>query len=344
MLRTMAQAGGDEDGGELTRPRSHAWRTTQRRSAMAFAALVLASVLGLGVLFAVVDGARLEITVNIVAALLFYGLGALQNDMWRLRRSDPRRIFAHIFGIEPDGDRRATFNVVLPQFELSHDVSMRDSSETGVLVNPTIGPGVPIVVDELNSRNDARAGGRIGSVVSGVTGGFYRPRYINDNELNTDNSRSPSVVLGSYSNNWVRSYWDYTASDRSATVFYCTDDHGLDLKGMDGRVTFWPRDAHDGNIRRFYEAGKPPIAEDLGIFARVRAQDGLDSMWLVCAGVGPAATDGIAQYLARSDDGKRPNLIRIIDSFGKEATEFVVAFRVSAQFIHNVREIHRWPK
>jgi hypothetical protein len=34
------------------------------------------------------------------------------------------------------------------------------------------------------------------------------------------------------------------------------------------------------DIKQFYLAEKPEIADDVGIFARVRGQDGSDSSWL----------------------------------------------------------------
>jgi hypothetical protein len=299
--------------------------------------LVAASVAGLE--YAQTDKNRQEIVLSATLALLFFCIGGLREYGWVLRARDPSVLFARMFRLKAASRRPTTFAVVIPQFRIS---GSSDASIGGLLYNPTIGRDTPIVVDEMISRNDSRTGGRIGSVIAGMTNGIYRPEFVGDDQLDTALLDAPSVVVGSYSNSWVRSYWNHCEQSGRRAIFGPSSNHGFIVHPEDGDRELLPEDAAGTAIANFYDSDKPQIEWDYGVFARVRGYSAKDANWLVCAGIGSAATDGIGIYLSTLADGRFPNLWYILEHY-KDVDEFVVVFRVSARYVHNVTEVMRLP-
>jgi hypothetical protein len=315
---------------------------SQRIAAYLFLAVAVGSIVLAIVEYNYYSGSRRDIVVSVILAVLFFCLGGLREYSWAFRARNPSGIFAEMFRLQSVTRRQSTFSIVVPQFKVA-DNGMRTQIEhsAGLVYNPALGRMAPIVVDELISRNDSRAGGRIGSAIAGLTNGVFRPEFIGDDQLEPARLSEPALVIGSYSNNWIQSYWNYCTQSNRTAVFSPTLSHGLRIPSDDERPEFLPLDEQERPIQNFFESGRPAIEWDYGVFARVKGYDARNASWLVCAGIGPAATDGIALYLSGSADGRTTRLWRILVRY-RYAEEFAVVFRVSARFVHNVTEVYSW--
>jgi len=286
------------------------------------------------------------IVVPITVSAMFLSIG-LGLGRWRSIFASPDRMFRRIFNIArgdelPQEPLHENFYVVVPRFDLTAaavgQLELAGIDRYRRFANHAIEASHYVAVSGLLAGNDSEASQRLGSAIAIATSERHRPALRSDSELAYDR---PAFVLGLNTNQWIRTYWDLHKSTPSEALFLPTPGQiGVLVRSStheSGFRKYLPLSEDDVEIDNFCES-EHSVDRDFGIFARIRGHKSKPlARWLVCAGIGPAGTDGTARYL--SDDH---NFHRIIATFARVG-EFVVVFRVSARYPENTEPIACWP-
>ena len=292
-----------------------------------------------------------DLLASFMNATLFLAIGIIirEIDFYRSPFRNFRKLFRGI-EIKANSDGHESFYVVLPHFRINPEVQSQieaaldrmdgvDKRVFNLYRNPSVFKYMPkhkVTLDVALASNDSEAGILLASAIGRMTQGSFTPIFKTDEGGSVDLDK-PAVLLGLYSNAWVHAYWEHER--RSQGV----------LRPLNDQVGFWVRadDKHykrylplgndDQELGDFWTKDSPDISTDYAIVARVRGNSAPNAVWLLCAGIGKAATHGAAQYLSRASV-----LQQIIEDFSG-VPEFALVLQVSARNLADVREVHCWP-
>jgi hypothetical protein len=299
------------------------------------------------------DGRKpgVDLLASFTNATLFLAIGIIIREIDFYR--SPYRNFRKMFpGVQRklDSDGHESFYVVLPHFRINPEFQSQvetaldrmggtDKRVFNLYRNPSVFKYMPkhkVTLDVALASNDSEAGILLASAIARATQGSFTPIFKTDESSSVDLDK-PAVLLGLYSNSWVHAYWEHER--RSQGVFRPLDDQvGFWVRsGESSYKRFLPLGSNDQELADFWTKDSPDISTDYAIVARVRGNNAPNAVWLLCAGIGKAATHGAAQYLSRDKV-----LQKIIEDFA-DVPEFALVLQVSARNVADVREVHAWP-
>jgi hypothetical protein len=324
-------------------------RSAIRRMTVPLIAII--SIVVLAVLW--LDGRKpgVDLVASFTNATLFLAIGIIirEIDLYRSPYRNFRKMFPGVQRkLDPDGHE--SFYVVLPHFRINPEFQSQvetalermggaDKRVFNLYRNPSVFKYMPkhkVTLDVALASNDSAAGILLASAIARVTQGSFTPIFKTDESEAVDLDK-PAVLLGLYSNSWVHAYWEHER--RSQGVFQPLDDQvGFWARSGERHYKrFLPLGSDDQELADFWTKDSPDIATDYAIVARIRGNSAPNAVWLLCAGIGKAATHGAAQYLSRDKI-----LQSIIEDFA-EVPEFALVLQVSARNVADVREVHSWP-
>jgi hypothetical protein len=292
-----------------------------------------------------------DLLASLINATLFLAVGIIVRDA-SLYRS-PYRNFRKLFiGVERKSGTtgRESFYVVLPHFRINPDVQQHISAALDAIGstdkqvfdlyrNPSVFKYMPnhkVTLDVALAGNDSEAGILLASAVGRLTQGTFTPIFRTD-EGDSVVLDKPAVLIGLYSNAWVHAYWEHVRHE--AGIFQPLGQQvGFGVRaGENTYKQFLPLGNDYQELDNFWTERSPDISIDYAIVARVRGNTAPNAVWLVCAGIGKAGTQGAAQYLTRD------SVLRKIMRDFSSVEEFALVLQVSARNVADVREVHCWP-
>jgi hypothetical protein len=292
-----------------------------------------------------------DLIASFTNATLFLTIGIIirEIDLYRSPYRNFRRLFPGVrWKLDPDGHE--SFYVVLPHFRVNPEFQSQveialdrmggtDKRVFNLYRNPSVFKYMPkhkVTLDVALASNDSAAGILLASAIARATQGTFTPIFRTDEGDSVDLDK-PAVLLGLYSNSWIHAYWEHER--RSQGVFQPLDDQvGFWVRSGESQYKrFLPLGSDDQELADFWTKDSPDISTDYAIVARVRGNSAPNAVWLLCAGIGKAATHGAAQYLSRDK-----MLQKITEDFAG-VPEFALVLQVSARNVADVREVHSWP-